>query len=1064
MKPIKLIISAFGPYADKATEIDFERFEDKGLFLIAGDTGAGKTTIFDAISFALYGVASGSRRDTKGLRSEYADDSVKSYVDFYFSHQGRNYHVHREPGYIRPKQRGEGLIEEKEKAELHCEGEETLEGLNAVNTAITEILHIDVNQFKQIVMIAQGEFWNLLNAKTDERTAILRTVFMTAGYKNIEEQLKLQMDEAHGNFADAQSSIIQYFDGAKVDENAEAHAEYAVLRARALDSKSAWNVEEMISLLNGAVDDDCIKEKETASILSQKNKELDKSKEALTLAKSNNEILDRYSKLQEEERILEAKKESVSQRKSALDKSKTATHVLKPDYDVIEGKKSELSRVTEELAKQEALKQTSQENAAEAGNKLKACEARLEKRDELNAKVQLISKEEDKYRKKSAALDELSELANKTEQLQTASDQYESDKEELEKETERLQKTVDSLKDRPRQKADNDYALKSLATLIEQMEKALNQSESLANRKEELSAEREEFIKAESAYKEAKNAYDEAETVFDHCRAGILAKKLEDGKPCPVCGSTSHPLPAALSDEDISEDRLEMLQNAANAAKDRKDEVLLKVTGLASSIEESEKSLRGEIRDCLENEYCKDEYSVDYSADCDSTECVKLLDKALNGIKEMHKEATTKSISLEKDCRLLEESLKELNNARTDKLKELNLRGETLHKSISENDSRTAALKAQLSEYENLTYGSYEEAKKALDSAKEEAARIDEEYAKAQEYDKECAKTLAAVTASIKANNDAKERLDKEIETMLCDFDGKLKMHEIANEEIFLSLVMGEQDILIAERQINEYNTAVATNKVQLAQAAADADGKSYVNEQELSDEYETMKKLADNIRSEGEIIRNRITANREIIEKITALSESVAGYQKDYNLKKRLYDLVRGTTGNGKITLEQFVQAAGFDCIIAAANRRLGPMTEGRYELFRKEDSIGKKSNTFLDLEVLDNYTGKRRPVGNLSGGESFNASLSLALGLSDTVSSNAGGVQMDALFVDEGFGTLDSKSIERALETLISLSGPGKLVGVISHREELAGNITQQILVKKTPKGSNIEIVTCE
>jgi exonuclease SbcC len=185
---------------------------------------------------------------------------------------------------------------------------------------------------------------------------------------------------------------------------------------------------------------------------------------------------------------------------------------------------------------------------------------------------------------------------------------------------------------------------------------------------------------------------------------------------------------------------------------------------------------------------------------------------------------------------------------------------------------------------------------------------------------------------------------------------------------------------------------------------------------------------------------------------------------RREYQTCKRLYELVRGTTGNGKITLEQYIQAAGFDGILAAANRRLYPMSDGQFQLYRREDGLesDKKSNHFLDLEVLDHYTGKRRPVGNLSGGESFKASLSLALGLSDTVSSNLGGVQMDALFVDEGFGTLDRKSIDATMETLLNLSGTGKLVGVISHREEMIENIPQQICVTKTREGSRIQIRT--
>ena len=208
--------------------------------------------------------------------------------------------------------------------------------------------------------------------------------------------------------------------------------------------------------------------------------------------------------------------------------------------------------------------------------------------------------------------------------------------------------------------------------------------------------------------------------------------------------------------------------------------------------------------------------------------------------------------------------------------------------------------------------------------------------------------------------------------------------------------------------------------------------------------------------------IERRIINNSNILTRIEEKSGELSKSRREYTVCQRLYNLVKGNTGNGKITLEQYIQATGFDTIIRAANRRLLPMSEGQYELYRQEDSLGKRSNTFLDLEVLDNYTGHRRPVGNLSGGESFKASLSLALGLSDTVSSNVGGVQMDALFIDEGFGTLDRKSIDSAMEVLLNLTGANKLVGVISHREELIDNIPQQIKVRKTKHGSEMIVVT--
>ena len=219
-------------------------------------------------------------------------------------------------------------------------------------------------------------------------------------------------------------------------------------------------------------------------------------------------------------------------------------------------------------------------------------------------------------------------------------------------------------------------------------------------------------------------------------------------------------------------------------------------------------------------------------------------------------------------------------------------------------------------------------------------------------------------------------------------------------------------------------------------------------------------KEEAERIRGKHSRGEHRLETNREKRKSILDRRKEYEEARKESTVCRTLYNLVKGTTGNGKITLEQYIQAAGFDGIIAAANRRLLPMSGGQYELYRQEDSLGKRSNTFLDLEVLDHYTGHRRPVGNLSGGESFKASLSLALGLSDTVSSNLGGVQMDALFIDEGFGSLDRKSIESAMEILSALTGSNKLVGVISHREELMENIPQQIKVKKTREGSEITI----
>ena len=250
MKPVKLKISAFGPYAGEVPEIRFDQFEEKGLFLITGDTGAGKTTIFDAICYALYGSASGRYRDTKNLRSEYADPGCESYVDFYFSHQGRNYHVLRRPPYERKKFRGEGTVYQQEEAEFHEEGKAPVEGIKQVGNAVRELLHIDEKQFKQIAMIAQGEFRDLLFAKTEQRTEILRTIFMTENYKNIEFRLKDRLTAAGRELEQTENSIIQYFGDVIAPDDQELEAELAEMQEKALSSRSAWNAADFLDVIS----------------------------------------------------------------------------------------------------------------------------------------------------------------------------------------------------------------------------------------------------------------------------------------------------------------------------------------------------------------------------------------------------------------------------------------------------------------------------------------------------------------------------------------------------------------------------------------------------------------------------------------------------------------------------------------------------------------------------------------------------------------------------------------------------------------------------------------------
>ena len=371
--------------------------------------------------------------------------------------------------------------------------------------------------------------------------------------------------------------------------------------------------------------------------------------------------------------------------------------------------------------------------------------------------------------------------------------------------------------------------------------------------------------------------------------------------------------------------------------------------------------------------------------------------------------------------------------------------------------------KTALKAYEKLEYADLETAQKEQKKAQREAGRILTAIEAAQNTRQKAENQKTAVSSALATLEETLGTRHKKAEESRKNFARILKTKKFDSQEAFQTFLTDEKEITANEAAVSEYKQAVKMNAEQLKQAKQDAKGKQEIDEEALREEVRAQAVQAEECRNQNTHTAYRIQINEEVKKKIAGQKSALEKYRKENELCNRLYNLVMGDMNNkAKITFEQYIQAAGFDQIIAAANRRLLPMSDGQYELFRKEDSNDKKSKTILNLEVQDNFTGRRRPVGSLSGGESFKASLSLALGLSDTVSSHFGGVQMDALFVDEGFGTLDRKSIESAMDILLDLSETSKLVGIISHREELVENIPQQIRVKKTKGGSTLMVDT--
>ena len=575
--------------------------------------------------------------------------------------------------------------------------------------------------------------------------------------------------------------------------------------------------------------------------------------------------------------------------------------------------------------------------------------------------------------------------------------------------------------------------------------------------------------------------------------------------PKPLGLRLHHPEPAGLSDKSVTEEKVEKLKKTEADWLNKKTEAYADVEKAKTALEQAEIRLKDDVRGCIkdciqalqkhlqENTGNSQAESLDMTdvfydkaesqdmtdvsgnkidsqdmADMDGNKTESLDEQvdALTGIAKAVKDRlvsiTGVESSLKKECDRLKKAEDNMQKASGKDMEKLE---NSISKLLEEKQSDSIKItekEVSLKGIGKLSFDSWDEAKKAIDDISNEAKAILDAISKAEDDKKKADERLAGIKAALNTLKDSLAVGNSEREELKKQLDEAVRKEQFESVDEMLKYVITEECLSDNEAQIHEYKQKVLTNEARLKEADRDAKGRKWIDADSLNELCRQQDTAVRELRDRQNIINNRLDNNKDKHNNILKKKSLYEKARQENNVCKRLYDLVKGQTGNGKITLEQYIQAAGFDRIIMAANRRLLPMSDGQFELYRQEESLGKKSNTFLDLEVLDNYTGHRRPVGNLSGGESFKASLSLALGLSDTVSSNLGGIQMDALFIDEGFGTLDKKSIDNAMDILMNLSGKNKLVGIISHREELKENIPQQIRITKTKDGSRIDVET--
>lgn len=1080
MKPTKLVMQAFGTYAEQ-TEIDFTQFEEKGLFLICGDTGAGKTTIFDAISYALYGEASGSYRDTKNLKSEYVDKKVESFVDFYFTHQGKDYHVCRKPSFKYTNRNGKP-DEQAEKVTFYQPDGTTLEGAKNVDGtkekpgAIPQLLNMDAGQFMQVAMIAQGEFWKLLNAKTNERTEILRTIFQTDAYKKLELKLKNRMDVSFAARKEREQSISQSFREVKVEpaeisegisgilaedlaEDSEEQPRSVVqricdLQEKLQDSKAVWNIEEMLTLLQAVIGEDTEKAKQKETVLAQAEEELQKLQGTLVSAKDNNAILERYARTKEEQEVLESQKGLFEERRIQLDRTKQATYKVKPEYDAWSAKEHEWERTKQLITDGAQTLADCQTRAGMADAKVKETEALRPEAEQCQKIVDKVREEEPRYKEREMLQHELGQI-----QLQLATQEQQeaalvTAEQMLQKRIGELQEQQAVWKEEPQQLAQAQAAHDKLLDSQKKTESiAKNLIPAWRRKQQELEEAQREYRKNQNAYESAKEAFTHADRLYRANLVGILASDLAEGDPCPVCGATHHEKLATLVEASVTAEQCKELKAVEEKKLDAFNQATASASSLRAVVQAKELQLKEQIRGCMTPAFIGGVEALEELLVIFERQRAKLVDAVAQSREQMD--------TLQQNCEKLREVEAMLARAQGTEMARLAEQRKSLVEERQSLIAKQAASQATLAALQTLSYPDWEAAMQAGNHALARVTEIQTALDTAAKEKKSADEAVARVQASIATQKQALEQQKSDAQMLKQRLNEKLTACQFASVEEMQAQVATDAEIHAEETKLADYDKKVTEVAARLSQLEQEQDARhrTLVDLEQLQQEHTSKRVQVETLRTALQAITFRIQNNCEKQQNIRAQQVAYEKAKKENDTSYRLYTLVSGQTRNGKITFEQYIQAAGFDSILQAANRHLLPMSDNQFQLYRQTNAVGKQTNTFLDLEVLDISTGKRRPVGNLSGGESFKASLSLALGLSDTIAENRGGIQMDALFVDEGFGTLDSKSLEETKDALLSMSGENKLVGIISHRDELM-DIPQKLRVTKGRGGSRIQM----
>lgn len=1027
MKPIHLTVSAFGPYSDTMT-LHMQDFGSGGLFLITGDTGAGKTSIFDAICFALFGEVSGSQRGADQLRSDFAKPTADTYVKFTFSHGGQVYQIHRTPKYERPKKRGTGTVTQQPNAVLTNPDGSTVAGATAVTDAVQQLLGVDCRSFKQISMIAQGEFMKLLTADSQSRAKIIRNVFHTEALVSLQKRLKAEYLTWNRRCEDTRRSVEQYAEGFQLEQETETQEVSELLtQVREQNARDAQTVEQLDAQL--------------IQLRTERNAAI----EAVVKEESRQQAWDKWLAAKQQLAQLEARLPAVQAQTQRLEQARRARDLVQPKWRDYQSEQTRWEQTSQHVASQKQRVEQLEQQSAPLEQANRQAQAQIPQLQQLQQKITRLcdaKKQAERWQDKQTQAKKARASADSLQvRHQQAAHALQAQRQHIEA----LRQQTAQLHDLQMERETLRSEWKEAAQLEKQLNNAKGLFTELTDSQAQLDKQKKAYIKQEEIYRAEEQRCRSAELYWMRGQAGILAQDLRDDMPCPVCGALHHPAPAQMQAHVPTEQDLQTWREQLEHSRTALQQVSGQTAAARSRAETAQRAVQQAMQE-------------------------------LFGKPDITQEQLTQAIAQQR--------------TQTQQLLE---QGKQLSKQVAQLEQSAAQLQTAQQTEPEIEHAA-QQAEQAYHAADRAAAALEAEAQTLQ--DALPMRDLAAMDAQLRdaqsaydTQNSKIERIKKEWETHQRKLSGAREMYQsacaqeqqqkqlaqtaqkawrdavyaagFASGEAYQAALLDPDALRRAEQQCQQFSQQLTTARSMEREYAAAVPAGEPADIERLRQQREQAEQNC----LEKERIRTQCHARREnnqsLLTRIGRMQKELEQLEQQTAALRELSQTANGElAGKQKLMLEQYVQAAYFERVLQRANLRLRDMTQGRYEMQRRKTAENHRSQSGLDIDVMDYYTGKRRSVKTLSGGESFLGALALALGMSDVIQSYAGGVLVETVFLDEGFGTLDSAALEQVIGVLVRLSGGDRLIGIISHVAELKDRIGRQIVVRRGTSGSTAEI----